>query len=1497
MNNTHKYLNQLANNTNVNKVNYLDSINQVEIVVPIFNGFKIVKNCIAKLLKHTSKIHTITLLNDASTNVKLNEYLQQKSQQHEHIQLVTRENNLGYLKNINSHLKNTKKAVVLLNSDTKVTTGWLEAMLEVASDSRIGVVCPLSNNASILSLPNIRASHIKHLSKLIGLWFPIPTAVGFCMLIKPGLWKKLKGFDPYYDPGYGEECDFSMLVRQNGLQIGCSPAAYVDHQGSQSFKNQSILLQQQHQHLLDLRWPSFTQEVNQFIATNPVNHIKQWLINQINSKPRVLHIVHSIKSKGGVELFTKSLVESFDDKFHHTILLRKHNKSTQIVASSEIIEIDMLAFKPEHIIFNLPADLYNHKLDLYFKDLLQWGSFKYVHFHSTVGIGTNIWPQICYHLEIPYALFFHDHSGLCQIFSLSSTIKKQEIYCGKLFAEAKDRQCKACIQSKTQKTQLTTESYLDLRTQIWNDNIQNAHQLQFCSDYLIEMYTHKFSNIEHKATVLNPCFFEHQITPTKRLSKAQVNVAFLGQFGRLKGAQLFIDLYHYLSDQNIKWQIIGGIDPKYQQQLDHTDIVTTGAFDGTELPQLLHCVDIIVFTSQIPEAYGITLTEAMVNGIPVVAPNLGTYSSRVKNQKNGILYQTNNLESLANALTQLITLQKSQNHIKQIVYQAPNKNPSTILKQNYKTGIRQTNNHSFDGTQTLLDPPKTNAYQIMQKWLDAPMTLEAENDWSPAPAGLHVLILGSDNDLIQQTTNSLRQHLINPIIYTQTPDIFHQLTEECLLFLITAGNNINENMGNWLTYFTTNQAVASLADFALHNYQQQSYAPQFEGAFSWQTLSNNKVNIGCLLLKPQLIHELAKQSFFSTQLNFQNILYHLYQHHNNQVTHFPYFAYTMADHQFVNHWKHANSISFHDTQKSTNKVFIFIETQLKGMALTGLKKQFQSQNWDPVYTISMHFYSTSEKSSINHLIDLNNASIFIIADNILLTDNNCLQTMLNALNQSSVDALTIPAAKGNNNHNLIAKKAGAANHFQSIGLIKDLRFTHQNTVHEHEWLDDDFYLFSNQAWIHVAKTYFNDFSLYTTLKLSAKLQKNGFSIGVFATNHIYKQGLPTRCKSELPINLNNQRQDVINLKAHIPIKPHYPKAYSCRKGSQLDLIMTAFKTPKKVPRVIAYAQDNWASGFYRIKSPMNALAADNKISVHFLATNGPMSIPTPYEIHRMQADVLLLHGFYSDQQLAALNQYTKQTNIRVVISIDDLLTHIPKYNPFSHTIPKDIKIRLKLACSLADNLIVSSVELAEQFTQYHPKISVIPNRLSQQVWPTQIKVKNTPQRIRIGWAGAGQHQGDLEWLIPVIEQTQGFCDWVFFGDKPSQLNQHLLEFHQPVHILEYPKKLQQLNLNLGIAPLVDNPFNRAKSSLKLIEYGVLGLPVIASNLPCYQNSPAVLLENDSNAWINQIKTFDTNKSALIENGRAMLNWMHQGYWLEEHQNQWLKVLGINESNL
>jgi hypothetical protein len=160
----------------------------------------------------------------------------------------------------------------------------------------------------------------------------------------------------------------------------------------------------------------------------------------------------------------------------------------------------------------------------------------------------------------------------------------------------------------------------------------------------------------------------------------------------------------------------------------------------------------------------------------------------------------------------------------------------------------------------------------------------------------------------------------------------------------------------------------------------------------------------------------------------------------------------------------------------------------------------------------------------------------------------------------------------------------------------------------------------------------------------------------------------------------------------------------------------------------------------------------------------------------------------------------------------------------------------------------------------------------------------------VGWAGGGQHHGDLEFIAPVIEATKDEVDWVFMGMCLDQIRPYVKEYHAGVAFDLYPQKLADLDLDLAIAPLEYNNFNMAKTNLRLLEYGILGWPVLCSDITPYQGAPVTLVGNNVKHWLKAIREKIHEPEALLKEGQALQQWVLSNYLLEDHLDEWLAAL-------
>jgi glycosyltransferase involved in cell wall biosynthesis len=259
----------------------------IDIIVPVYNSFFDVKKCIESILSYTKFLNfNIYVVDDFSTDPQLIRYLEYLQNNINNFNLIRNSENLGFVKSVNKGIILTKNDVVLLNSDTIVSSNWLNEILTCAyMDDKIATVTPLSNNATICSVPDFCnyneipygytvqqfSNIIYNISKKLDMGYvQIPTGVGFCLFIKRKVINEIGIFDEIYGRGYNEENDFCMRAFHNGYFHVCCTSAFVYHKGRASFKKEQADLETTNQKILLARYPEYLSLINDFASKNPL---------------------------------------------------------------------------------------------------------------------------------------------------------------------------------------------------------------------------------------------------------------------------------------------------------------------------------------------------------------------------------------------------------------------------------------------------------------------------------------------------------------------------------------------------------------------------------------------------------------------------------------------------------------------------------------------------------------------------------------------------------------------------------------------------------------------------------------------------------------------------------------------------------------------------------------------------------------------------------------------------------------------------------------------------------------------------------------------------------------------------------------------------------------------------------------------------------------------------------------------------------------------------
>jgi GT2 family glycosyltransferase/glycosyltransferase involved in cell wall biosynthesis len=243
------------------------------VVVPVFNAYTDVVECIESLIASTPTDTPILILDDASDDPRIPETLGALAEGNS-LAYVRKSSNSGFVSTVNLAFKwCAPRDVVVVNSDIVVPPGWLERLKAAAySRSTIATATPLSNHGTILSVPHrnkptsflpggMTTVQVDDLIREDSLRLRpiIPTAVGHCTYYKRSALDVVGFFDEVFTPGYGEEVDFSQRAVMVGFSHVAADDLFVFHKGSRSFdskmQKKRQFLRQSHEKIIRARYP------------------------------------------------------------------------------------------------------------------------------------------------------------------------------------------------------------------------------------------------------------------------------------------------------------------------------------------------------------------------------------------------------------------------------------------------------------------------------------------------------------------------------------------------------------------------------------------------------------------------------------------------------------------------------------------------------------------------------------------------------------------------------------------------------------------------------------------------------------------------------------------------------------------------------------------------------------------------------------------------------------------------------------------------------------------------------------------------------------------------------------------------------------------------------------------------------------------------------------------------------------------------------------------
>ena len=640
----------------------------VNIIIPIYNAFDFVKKCIETVIEHTDlKKHSLLLINDKSTDERILPLLNSFIEKNRTLKIVLIDNieNRGFVETVNIGMRYSHHDVIILNSDTEVTKNWLTKIQDCAySKPAIATVTPLSNNATLASVPNFMSENIlpHHLNVdqyaeivekcSMNLFPEIPTAHGFCMYIRREAINDIGLFDEKtFGKGYGEENDFSYRCLQAGYRHLLCDNTYIYHKGTQSFSNEKDELINSHLQILKDRYLSCIERTENFIQENPIWEIQQNIRYAINSHSRknILFVIHYFKESeeknvGGTTLHVYDLINNMRQKFNFHVLYHSDEDLKYYVTSFFPSEKSTIPLETYSQFTTL--SLYNDTFKKDIEQIIEVLKIDLIHIHHMKNMYLDIF-NIADEKKTPIIYTLHDFYSICPTIKL---FNNKTFLCD----YTKPTGCGSCISKKNNLTSnpipLWRKEFhkkLKLATKIIAPSLSTKNIfLDVYKDLTIEVVGHGYDKI-------------NKISNNNSLKKyhKKFNIAFIGDISEEKGLKYLREVTTAAANSDIIIHLFGkAADKKYNK--NRKNYIYHGQYLQKDLPSLLFVNDIklICLMSMWPETYSYTLSESLISEIPVITFNLGAVAERVRTIDAGWILP---IDSTANDIFKFIRTIKS----------------------------------------------------------------------------------------------------------------------------------------------------------------------------------------------------------------------------------------------------------------------------------------------------------------------------------------------------------------------------------------------------------------------------------------------------------------------------------------------------------------------------------------------------------------------------------------------------------------------------------------------------------------------------------------------------------------------------------------------------------------------------------------------------------------------------------------------------------------------
>ena len=387
---------------------------------------------------------------------------------------------------------------------------------------------------------------------------------------------------------------------------------------------------------------------------------------------KILFVVHQFLPKhvAGAELYTYHLAKRLQGRGHDVTIYTREFGHLEQPLREEDTSYDGIRVKRVYLpalggrlasVRGLARDCHNPLVFGHFHHQLHEIKPDIVHIQHLMGLSGSLINAVRHH-QLPLVVTLHDYWFMCP------TVQLLTPALGRCSGPLSGVKCARCLVPARHPVSgwalYPVHAALSMvRTWYLRRLLSKADSIIAPSEFLRDRFVEhgvprnkiSYSDYGMETESLPPSRPQSQAT-----GKGKLRFAFIGSVMRHKGVHVLIDAFNRLPGARAELRIYG--DPNYapdyyaslRGQTTNGAVRFMGSFQNNEIYRILAETDVLVVPSVWYENSPLTMHEAVLAGVPVIASNIGGMAELVTKTENGLLFEVGNPDDLYEKMAHLV---------------------------------------------------------------------------------------------------------------------------------------------------------------------------------------------------------------------------------------------------------------------------------------------------------------------------------------------------------------------------------------------------------------------------------------------------------------------------------------------------------------------------------------------------------------------------------------------------------------------------------------------------------------------------------------------------------------------------------------------------------------------------------------------------------------------------------------------------------------------------